>query len=70
MITVKEAVNVLKKAKTIVLGYGDNAIYFNPDDVLMMDAYGSYCVDRICSVGNDDDYYEIDIAVRPIRAGE
>lgn len=67
--TVKEAVSVLKTAQTIVLGYGDHAIKFDQHDVLMMDAYGSYCVDKIRAVG-EDEYYEIDIAVRPIKAGE
>ena len=67
--TVKEAVNVLKTAKTIVLGYGDSAIQFKRDDYLMMDAYGSYCVDRIRASG-EDEYYEISIAMRPVKEGE
>lgn len=67
--TVKEAVNVLKTAKTIVLGYGDSAIEFKKDDGLMMDAFGGYCVDKIRAAG-DDEYYEIDIAMRPVKAGE
>ena len=66
--TVKEAVNVLKTAKTIVLGYGDSAIEFKKDDGLMMDAFGNYCVNRIRAA--EDEYYEIDIAMRPVKAGE
>jgi hypothetical protein len=66
--TVKEAVNVLKRAKKIVLGYGANAVPFDKDDALMMDAYGSYLVDEIRA--DDGAYYEINICMRPVRGGE
>ena len=65
--TVKEVVRALKTAKKIVLGYGDNAVPFNKDDSLMMDAYGDYLVDEIR--GDEDGYYEVSIAMRPIKAG-
>lgn len=66
--TVKEAVSVLKHAEKIVLGYGANAVPFDKDDSLMIDAYGSYLVDEIRT--DDGAYFEINIAVRPIKAGE
>ncbi len=66
--TVKEVVAALKSAKTIVLGYGANSVPFSKDDMLMMDAYGGYIVDEIKAF--EDDYYEINIAMRPIKAGE
>ena len=69
--TVKEVVKVLKTAKTIALGWDGNAINFNKNDVLMMDAYGDYLVDNIRAVGADEDaYYEVNIAMRPVKAGE
>lgn len=65
--TVREVVGVLKTAKEIALGYGGNAVPFDKNDALMMDAYGSYVVDEIRAEG--DGYYEIGIAVRPIKEG-
>lgn len=65
--TVKEAVAVLKTAKKIVLGYGDNAVPFEKDDPLVMEAYGVFIVDKIHCEG--DGYYEINIAMRPVREG-
>ena len=66
--TVKDAVKVLKTAKKIVLGYGANAVSFDKDDPLVMDAYGSYMVDEIKCEG--DGYYEVNIVMRPVRVGE
>ena len=63
--TVKEIVSLLKTAKKIVLGYGANAVDFDKNDALMMDAYGGYLVDEIRS--DDGQYYEINIVMRPVR---
>lgn len=63
--TVKDVVKALKTAKKIVLGYGANAVPFDPKDMLMMDAYGSYLVDEIR--GDEDGYYEISILVQPLK---
>lgn len=63
--TVKEIVGLLKTAKKIVLGYGANAVSFDKNDALMMDAYGGYLVDEIRS--DDGQYYEINIVMRPVR---
>lgn len=65
--TVKDAVRVLKSAKKIVLGYGANAIPFDKDDPLVLEAYGSFVVDEIR--GEENFYYEIDIAMRPVKEG-
>lgn len=65
--TVRDAVKVLKTAKKIVLGYGANAVQFDKDDPLVLEAYGSFVVDEIR--GDEDCYYEINIAMRPIREG-
>ena len=63
--TVKEVTMVLKHAKKIVLGYGANAVPFDKNDALMMDAYGDYLVDEIRA--DEDGYYEVNIAFRPIK---
>ena len=65
--TVKEAIGVLKSAKTISLGYGDNAIPFDKDNPLSLSAFGNYVVAEI--KGLEDDYYEISIAMQPVREG-
>lgn len=65
--TVKEVVKALKTAKKIILGYGDNAVPIDPNDMLMMDAYGCYIVDEI--KGDSEGYYEVSIAMRPVKAG-
>lgn len=65
--TVKEAVAVLKTAKQIVLGYGDNAVPFKKDDPLALEAYGRFVVD--CIHGEGDGCYEINIAMRPVMEG-
>ncbi len=68
--TVKEAVQVLKNAKTIALGWGESAIQFDKDNLLMVEAYGNFVVDSIRSVGDDAEaYYEVNIAVMPVKAG-
>lgn len=69
--TVKEAVSVLKHAKKIALGWGETAIPFDKDNMLMMEAYGNFIVDSIRAYDDvpGEDYYEIDIAVRPVKAG-
>ena len=66
--TVKEAVRVLKSAREISLGYGDNIVPFDKDNPLSLDAFGNYVVDEIR--GSEGDYYEISIAMRPIKMGE
>jgi hypothetical protein len=63
---VKQAVSVLKRAKKINLCWNGNAIPFDKDDLLMMDAYGAYLVDEIAA---NDDIYEINIALRPVKGG-
>lgn len=63
--TVRDAVKVLKTAKEIKLGYGENAITFDKNDPLMIDAYGDYVVDEIC--GDSACFYEIGIAMRPVK---
>lgn len=68
MITVKDAVKVLKTAKTISLSYASSAIPFSADDPLMMDAYGDYLVDDIR--GFKEGYYELNIVLRPVRVGD
>lgn len=64
---VREVCSLLKKAKAIVLAYGDTVIQFKTEDMLMMDAYGTYRVDEVRSVSEDE--YEVSLALRPIREG-
>lgn len=65
--TVREVCAVLKTAKKIMLGYGGNAVSFDKDDLLMMDAYGGYIVDEIRV--DADGYYEVNIAMNFIKEG-
>ena len=68
--TVKEVVRVLKTAKTISLGWDGCALQFDKDNPLMLDAYGNYVVDSIQAVGDDEDaYYEVNIAMKPVKVG-
>lgn len=64
---VREVVGLLKTAKKIVLGYGANAVPFDKEDFLMMDAYGDYAVDEI--VGGDDGYYEVNLKLQMVKEG-
>lgn len=64
---VREVVGLLRTAKTIVLGYGASAVPFDKDDMLQMDAYGDYVVYEI--KGDADDYYEINVLMRPVKEG-
>lgn len=66
--TVKEAISVLKSAKTISLGYGECTIPFDKDNPFSLDAFGKYIISEI--KGMEDDYYEISIAMQPVREGE
>lgn len=61
---VKEVVRLLKTAKSISLGYGDNAVKFNPNDALAVEAYGDFVVDEIRC---EDGHYEVNIAMRPVK---
>lgn len=63
---VKEAVKLLKRAKEVMIVWNGNAIPFDKDDLLMMDAYGNYAVDEIAAT---DDVYEVVIAMRPVKEG-
>jgi len=68
--TVKDAVSVLKKAKTIALGWDGSSVEFQKDNLLMLEAYGNFVVDNIQAVGSDEEgYYEVNIAMFPVRAG-
>lgn len=65
--TVKDAIKVLKHAKSIDLTYSANAVPFDHHDALMVEAYGDYVVDEIRS--DRDEHYEISIAMRPVKVG-
>lgn len=68
--TVADVVKVLKTAKTIVLCWDGCSFPLYKDNALMMDAYGSYVVSSIQSVGLDEDgYYEVSIAMTPVKKG-
>lgn len=66
--TVKEAVAVLKRAQRIDIAWDGNSFTLETNNRLQMDAYGKYVVDEILAVG--DDWYELDIAMRPVKEGE
>ncbi len=65
--TVREAVKVLTEAKMLYIGWNDCIRPFDPDDELMMDAYGDYRVKRICNAGNGLEEFEIAVASLPIK---
>ena len=67
--TVKDAVNVLKMAKKITIGYGANSIPCNVQDPLVLSAFGDYKVESICCVSSDEEEYEIDLAIAPMKEG-
>ena len=66
--TVKEAISVLKSAQKIAIGYGSDSIPFDKDNPVSVDAFGNYIVDEI--KGLEDDYYGINILMRPVRKGD
>lgn len=63
--TVKDALNVLKTAKKITLGYGANFIPCDVTDPFVLDAFGAYVVEEICGLGDDE--YEINILMHPVK---
>lgn len=66
--TVKEVCGILKAAKTIALGWNGASVEFEKGNLLMMDAYGNYVVDSIEAVGDaEDGYYEVNIAMQPVK---
>lgn len=65
--TVREAVKVLTEAKRLFICWNDNLMAFDPEDELMMDAYGDYRVKRICNAGNGLEEFEIAVASLPIK---
>ena len=67
--TVKEAVSVLKSAKEIKLSWNGGTIPFWKDDRLQMDAFGNYVVDEIVALNDPEDFYEIIIAMMPVKEG-
>ena len=66
MITVREAVHLLRGAEYIGLAYGGTLREIDAYDQLDLDAYGSCLVSRICQ-GHGEKRYELEIAVRPLR---
>lgn len=68
--TIKEVVGILKEAKTITLGWDGCAIQFDKDNPLMLEAYGNFVVNTIRAVGDaDEGYFEVDIAMLPVKVG-
>ena len=65
---VKEIVKVLKEAKEIMLYYGSDAIPFDRNNPISLDAFGKYVVDEVRGIS--EDCYEVTIAMRPVKEGE
>lgn len=63
--SVKDAVNALKRAEKIVLCYGYNTVEFDKEDALMLEAYGMYKVDQIACP--HEGYYEITLAITFVK---
>ena len=65
--TVKDAIKVLKTAKSIDLCYGSDIIPFEMSNPISLHAFGGYVVDDIKGMG--DDSYEVSIAMIPVKEG-
>lgn len=66
--TVREVLGVLRNAKELCIGYGGGCTEVNPKDRIITEAFGDYVVESVLALGEDS--FEIDIAVRPIKATE
>lgn len=65
--TVKEIIKLLKGVETIAIGFGDQAIRIDGSDSLMLGVFSDYIVDSILT--DDGKYYEVNIAMKPVKAG-
>ena len=65
--TVKDVIKLLKGAETIAIGFGDQAIRIDFNDSMMLSVFSEYLVDSI--VTDDGKYYEINIAMKPMKVG-
>lgn len=65
--TVKEVIKLLKGVETIAIGFGDQAIRIDGSDSLMLGVFNDYVVDSILT--DDGKYYEVNIAMKPVKAG-
>ena len=68
MITVKMLLPLLRDAKELRIVWNGFSKELDPKDVLDVDAYGSYVVDRISGFKEND--YELHIAFQPIKVTE
>lgn len=64
--TVREAVNVTTDAKKLFLCWEGDLIDFDPENELMMDAFGHYKVKKVWH-GVEDNTCEIHIAALPAK---
>ena len=67
--TVKDAVKVLRNVERLSIGFGDRAIPISADDDLMLGVYGNYVVDYIQADDEIKGFYEIGIAMVPVKEG-
>ena len=68
--TVREAVKVLKYARTISICYnGDSVATFNPGNAFMVDVLGDFVVSEI-NTGIEEDLFELSLAVKAYKATE
>lgn len=63
---VRDIISLLKNAKAIRVNWDGLAYPLDPNNALLMDAFGDYVVARIYSVDREE--YEIDIASIPVKA--
>ena len=68
MITVKMLLPLLKDAKTVRIAWAGWSKDLDIKDLLALDAYGSYVVDKVSSLHSLE--YELNIALQPIKATE
>ena len=66
--TVRKVTNALKDAKSVAIAYNGLAHRLDLSDPVMMEAFGEYLV---CAIrGDDSNGYELELAMRPIKATE
>ncbi|MCI9406161.1 MAG: hypothetical protein HFK04_04525 [Oscillospiraceae bacterium] len=64
--TIREAVSVLSNAKNIFIAWRGGIVEINPNDSLMMSAFGGYKVKEICNSWEKDSF-EIHVDAVPVR---
>ena len=66
--TVREVLGILRNVRELYIGYDGGCTTVNPKDGIIAGAFGDYVVSRVFALA--EGAFEINIAVRPIKATE